>query len=200
MKNKVKVPLGMQLSYFGKIASEAANSHPTYYTPLDMGHAVKGYLTVTTATGDVYGDDVDQLHFESFVSALLESETTCSDLELNAEVYGHTYANETETSNVEDQSPYGGYGYIEPILKGDKTLIYRGTFLYKVTAMASSEKSEADTRKNDFNPKYNAVSYFVTADETGDWRDRQEFTTAAAAEAWVLGKFGTAEADTESAG
>lgn len=194
MKHKVKVPLGMQASYFAPIAGEPENKHPIYGNPLDMGAAVKGYLSITTASGDISGDDVELLHFESFVSGQLDAETTYDDLEHNAVVYGHTYANGVEISNKDDSAPDGGYGYFEPILTKEKKLIYRAVFLYKITAMQGSEKSESDTRKNDFNPKMNAISYKVTTDNTGDWRERAEFNTAAQAEAWLLSKFGSDQA------
>ncbi len=194
MLHKVKVPLGMQGSWFGPIVGEPANSHPVYANPLDMGAAVKGYLSVQTASGDVSGDDVELLHFETFVSAQLDAETTYDDLEHNAVVYGHTYANGVETSNKNDVAPDGGYGYFEPVLTKEKKLIYRAVFLYKLSAMQGSEKSEADTRKNDFNPKMNAISYKVTTDNIGDWRDRAEFKSASEAEAWIMAKFGVDQA------
>lgn len=194
MLHKVKVPLGMQGSWFFPIAGEPAKKHPIYAEPLDMGAAVKGYLSITTASGDVSGDDVELLHFEAFVSAQLDAETTYDDLQHNAVVYGHTYANGVETSNKDDTAPNGGYGYFEPILTKEKKLVYRAVFLYKLSAMQGSEKSEADTRKNDFNPKMNAISYKVTTDDTGDWRDRAEFNTAAQAEAWIMAKAGVNQA------
>ena len=182
---RVHIPLGMQGSYFYPITAKPTGAHPTYGAPLDMGAAVKGYLSFTSLSGGVYGDDMEQLHFDNFVSAQLDAETTCSDLSNNAVVFGHTYAEGKETSNINDTPPDGGYGFVEPILRKDKTLIYRATFLYLVSARLDSEKTEADTRKGDFNPKNNAVSYNVNADETGDWRDRQEFDTYAKAKAFL---------------
>lgn len=194
---RVKVPLGMRKSYFAPFAAEPDDAPPTYETPIDMGAAVKGYLSVTTASGNIPGDDRILHYDEKFVSAQLDAETTKSDLELNATVYGHKYTAGLETSSKDDSAPYGGYGFIEPILLKNKKVMYRATFLYKVTAMQSSEKTEADTRKNDFNPKMNAVSFFVLEDNTGAWRDRKEFDTEAAADAWIKSNFsGTAAAQT----
>lgn len=188
---KVKTPLGMRKSYFAVISSEPESGHPIYGPVLDMGAAVKGYLSVTTASGNIPGDDKILLYEEKFVSAQLDAETTKSDLELNAQVYGHSYSEGLETSGKDDSAPHGGYGFIEPILLSTKQVIYRATFLYKVSAMQSSEKTEADTRKNDFNPKMNAVSFFCLEDNTGNWRDRQEFATEAAADAWIKARFGS---------
>lgn len=185
-KRTVKVPLGMRRSYFFPISTEPAAAHPTYGNPLDMGEAVKGYLTVQSMAGDIYGDDVSLLHDTAFVSAQAEVETTCSDLELNSTLFGHTYADGLETSGKDDRSPYGAYAFIEPILKADKALSYRATFLYKCSANQDSEKTEADTRKNDFNPKYNAVTFAVVADNLGSWRARKDFDSLSAADAWIM--------------
>lgn len=194
---KVKVPLGMRKSYFAPIVTEPDNAHPSYGDILDMGAAVKGYLSITTASGNIPGDDKILFYDEKFVSAQLDVETTKSDLEINASIYGHTYADGLETSGKDDSAPYGAYGFIEPILQQNKTLVFRACFLYKLTAMQSSEKTEADTRKNDFSPKMNAVSFFVQEDNTGAWRDRKEFPTEAEADAWIKTCFaGTAAAQT----
>ena len=59
--------------------------------------------------------------------------------------------------------------------------------------MPSSEKQEADTRKpTEFSPKTNAVSYKVLADNSGAWRNRQDYDTLAAAEAGLKKIFGAA--------
>ena len=192
MSNKtVKMPIGMRKSYFGVFASEPANAHPVYGTLLDMGAARKGYLTITTAAVEIPGDDIVQVYDEKFVSAQADVETDCSDLELNATVFGHSYATGVETSNGDDTAPFGFYAFIEPILLKDKSVIYRATFLYKVCAMQGSEKTEADTKQpGGLDPKVNAVSFKVMADNTGAWRARQEFSTEAAADSWIRGLAG----------
>lgn len=190
----VKVTVGMRSSYFAKIASEPADAHPTYGEKTDMGAAVKGYVSITTATAEINGDDLLLAHIERFVSAQADVETTKSDLELNALCYGHTYDEENgEESFADDDAPVGAYAFIEPLLSKDKKLTYRATFLRKVQAIASSEKTEADTRKNDFNPKMNSISFFVMPDNTGSWRARKEFGTEAEAEKYLNELFGSAE-------
>ena len=179
-KTKVKTPIGMQYSYYYPIASEADAAHPTYKAnaEVDMGAAVKGYLSVTTASAEIPGDDITQVANDKFVSGQLDVETTLSDLEVNAQLYGHKYSEEDgEVSNSADVSPNGGYGFVEPILKKDKTVVYRASFFFKVTALQSSEKQEADTKKSgELSPKMNAVSFKVMEDNTGDWRVRKDFT------------------------
>lgn len=186
----VKVPVGMRSSYFAKIKTEPADAHPTYDTAMDMGAAVKGYVTITTASSEIYGDDVALLRGENFVSAQADVETTKSDLELNALLFGHTYSEDNgEISAAADAAPTGAYAFIEPIMDKTKKITYRATFLFKVQPLLSSEKTEADTKKNDFNPKMNSVSFFVMPDNTGSWRSRKEFDTESAAETYISDLF-----------
>lgn len=195
MGNKaVKTPLGMESSYFFPFASEPVGAHPVYGEKVDMGAAVKGYVSLTTASGDISGDDAMLLYFEQFVSGQVDVETTLSDLEINAKMYGHSYKAGRETAKGEDSAPNGAYAFIEPILKKDKTIVYRATFFYKTTAMLSAEKQEADTRKSDFNPKMNAVSLRIMKDNADAWRERQEFATLSAAEAFIDSLAGSAAA------
>nr|DAL91780.1 MAG TPA: tail tube protein [Caudoviricetes sp.] len=182
----VKVPIGMRSSYFAKIKTEPENAHPTYDPKVDMGAAVKGYVSITTASGEIPGDDVILMRSERFVSAQADVETTKSDLELNALCFGHTFSEESgEESSSDDEAPVGAYAFVEPVMDKTKKVTYRATFLRKVQAVASSEKTEADTKKNDFSPKMNSISFFVMPDNTGSWRARKEFDTEAAAENYI---------------
>lgn len=193
-KNRLKTPVGMQLSYYYPIDAknpEPAAGRPYYLDPLDMGAAVKGYLSVTTASASIPGDDISQLEVEEFVSGQLDAETTMSDLEVNAHIYGHTYTEEAgEISKAGDVSPNGGYAFIEPILRGDKVRIYRATGLFKVAAMSSAEKQEADTKKSgELAFKNNAVSYKILPCNSGEWRVRKDFETLDAAKAFLATTF-----------
>lgn len=193
-KSTVKAALGMRRSWFYPITAEPENAHPTYGEKLDMGAAVKGYLAVTTVTGSIPGDDIEQVSIDKFVSAQLDVETTMSDLEVNAALFGHTYS-ETggEVSNSNDQPVSGGYACIEQFINKTRGNFYRVSCFYKTTPIASSEKQEADTRKSgEFSPKNNAVSLKVTEDNTGDWRIRQDFETQSEAEAFIATTFKSA--------
>ena len=193
-KSTVKAPLGMQTLDFWPITAETANGHPTYGASINLGAAVKGYLSVTTATASIPGDDIVQVEDEVFTGGQLDTETTMSDLEVNATLFGHTYAAATgEESKSSDRSALGGISFIEPILKKDKTTIYRATCLRKVSAMPSSEKQEADTKKaGELNPKMNAVSFKVMEDNLQSWRVRNDFATKAEAETFIKTTFGAA--------
>lgn len=188
-RNKpVQVPIGMRRSWFFPIASEPANARPTYGAGQDMGAARLGTLTTTTAAADIEGDDMVLVHVENFVTGQLVAETTLNDLELNALVYGHTYSAGVSSSNKDDQSPPGGYAFIEPLLKKDKSTVYRATFLLKVSANPANEAQSANTRQgNSINPTYNSITYTVFSCNSGEWRLQQDFASESDAEAWILG-------------
>ena len=186
----MKVPIGMRRSYFGPIATEPAASHPTYSAPISMGEGVKCEMSVTTAAASIYGDDVDLLDVEEFVSAQLDVETAADDLDVSAALYGHTVTSEEEESNADDVSGLGGYAYIQHLIKKDKTHVYRGAFFYKCSVMPSAEKMNDATKSDSIDPKMNPVSFKALPDNTGAWRARKEFATEAAAVAWIESKFG----------
>lgn len=194
--SKVKTAVGMQTLDFWPITAEPENAHPTYGDSINLGAAVKGYLTITTMTASIPGDDVEQVDDEVFTGGQLDAETTMSDLEVNATLFGHSYsAEEGEESKSTDRAKPGGISFIEPILLKDKSVIYRATCLRKACAIASSEKQEADTKKRgEFNPKMNAVSFSIKEDNLQSWRRRNDFKTKEEADAFVKTVFSAAGA------
>lgn len=192
--SKVKTPLGMQTLDFWPISAEPATSHPTYGQSVNLGAAVKGYLSVTTTTASIVGDNIEQFFDEFFASGQLDTETTMSDLQINATLFGHSYSEaDGEESKSSDSAVLGGVSFIQPILRKDRTTIYRATCLRKLRAISSSEKQEADTRKpGEFSPKMNVVSFKVMEDNTRSWRVRNDFATVEEATAFIQRTFGAA--------
>lgn len=186
MGNKqVKVPIGMRSSYWWPIIAEPAGQHPTYGNKVDMGAAEKGTVTINTSVMDYYGDDISLIHDEAYVNHQVDAETTLNDLEQNAAFYGHSYADGVETSGSEDVTGLGAYGFIEPMIRRDKSRVYRATFLYKNTPMASAERQEAETKATQITPKNYVFSLYGMADNAGAWRAREDFNTEADAEAFL---------------
>lgn len=194
-QKQVQVPVGMVSSYAYKIVDEPTGAHPTYGEKKDMGAAVKGTLGVTTSVFDLPGDDEILVHGESYVSHQVDVETTLDDLEINSFLFGHDLTDGVETSGKDDAPPYIAYGYIEPLLKKDKSRVYRATFFYKMAALQSSEKTENETKGTSLTYKNKTVSLFGQVDNAGAWRARKEFATLADAEAFldtcadIAGKF-----------
>lgn len=194
-KKKVKTPIGLRNLFFAPIRSKPENDHPTYGQPFSLGAAVKAYVSVTTVAGEISGDDQELLNYEGFKSAQVDTETTLDDLEISAQLYGHTLTEDgEEVSGADDVALDGGLAFTRTILTGDKKIKHRATFLYLATALPSSEKEEGDTKKGDFNPKMSPASFKATLDNAKVWRSRKEFENEADAVAWIMAKYGAGDA------
>ena len=191
-----KMPIGLRANWWAKITAEGASAHPTYDAPMSLGGSIKAYLSVTTYQRQVAADDTWQINDDVFASATLEQETDCTDVELDATVYGHTISVEGESISSEmDAAPYGGWGAIEPIVLKNHSIVYRATFLYKIKAQQSSEKMEADTlTPGNFTPKNKSITFLAEKDSTGAWRAQKEHATYEAARSWIMAKFGVTDA------
>lgn len=178
----VKEKFGLVVSRFTPIIAMPAGSHPTYGTAIDMGEAVKAYLTATYANAKLYGDDVLQLEANEFTYATLQAETLLSDLQVKSQLFGGAYANGELSDNVDDTAVPGAYEYIQK-LKTKSGIIYRAVFLYN--CVPSQLDDNADTKGESVTFANEAINYTVYPDDTGDWRKRKDFSTQAAAEAWL---------------
>ena len=187
-----KMPIGLRANWWAKITAEGESAHPTYSTPMSLGGSIKAYITVTTYTRQVAADDTWQINDDVFASATLEQETDCTDVELDATVFGHTLSEDGESTSAEmDSAPYGGWAGIEPLVLRDHSIVYRATVLYKIKAQQASEKMEADTlTPGNFTPKNKSITFMAERDATGAWRVQKEFPTFEAARTWIMGKFG----------
>ena len=194
----VMVEMGAEKSWYFPIESEPDGAKPVYGAKVDMGHFVKAALTLNIASASIPGDNISQVEVEEFVSGQLDTETTMSSLEVNAKIYGHMYSDtEGEISAAGDSAPNGGYACIQHILKKDKSKVYRATCLRKVTAMAGSEKQNANTKTpGSLTFANNAISFKVLPDNTGVWRNREDFNTMDEAIAFINSIFSAAEAAT----
>lgn len=181
---KVKEKFGMIYSGFFPIASEPEGTHPVYADPIDLGAAVKAYLAITYAEGQLYGDDVLQLDAREFANAQLDAETLLNDLEVEAALFGSSMSDGMLTDNAQDAANSGGYGYIQK-LKTKTGTVYRPVFLYKVTPRMTGDN--IDTKAGSLVFAHNAVTYAVMPDATGAWRSRQDFVTEAAAKSFLFG-------------
>lgn len=201
-RKQYSVPVGMQRSVWAPFATEPDTGMPTYGNAEELGAARLGTLTVATSAVDIEGDDVVLDHFEQFQVGTLASETTLNDLAVNAKMYGHSYndTDKEEISGEDDKPPFGGYGFTEPILKsGAAAPVYRATFLPKVKANPANETQNAATRQGgQITPSYNNITHSIYVCNTGKWRYRKEFATAAEAWEYILGKLGASTSQASS--
>ncbi len=185
--DRVKGVIGLSKSFFAPItANDSADAHPTYGDKVDLGSAVKAYLSVKTADLLVHGDNGIEIQDSLFAGGTLDQETLLNSLELDSKIYGSKLGEDGSVTDADtDAAPEGCVGYIQEILKKDKTRVYRGVFFYRASATTSARKDDADTRKDSIEYKNNAISWAIMTDNTGAWRDRAEFPTMPEAETWL---------------
>lgn len=191
MSTKTKMPMGLLDLTFVPIASESAGTLPTYEAAgneVSLGHAVRAALAVTTDSLRVYGDDALQIAADLFVSATLDTETLLSDLQLEAKLFGGTYATDTLTSGANDAAASGGVYFVRKLMKKDKTIVYRAVILFRCQPDLSSYAIDANTRGANLELKNNAVRFLVSAAENGDWKWEGEYSTESASLAAIAAK------------
>lgn len=193
---RVKEKYGLVESMFFPITAEPDGQHPTYGTMLDLGAAVKAYLSLTFSEAPAYGDDVEQLNIREFVSGALDAETLLSDLEVDAALYGSTMDETTGlTDKAADNPNPGAYAYIQK-LKTRAGTVFRGVFLYYVVPAMTADNS--DTKGGSITYMNNTVRFAVQTDKTGAWRSRDDFDTQQAAHEYLVGLAAGSAAAAES--
>lgn len=174
-----------------------------YGTAVDLGSAVKAYLSVETNDLTIYGDDVLELEMSSFKKGTLNTETWLDELELESKLFGSSYETVTDgtdkesADHIDDVTPDGAVAFIRKLLKRDadtneKKTIYRAVVLPKCTAQRASQKEEADTKGESLEPKTHPVDFTVAPNDSGYWRYRADFDTEDAARNYIAAKIGAA--------
>lgn len=173
-----------------------------YGAAVDLGSAVKAYLSVETNDLTIYGDDVLELEMSSFKKGALNTETWLDELELESKLYGSKYdtvasgTDKESADHIDDVTPDGAVTFIRKLLKRDadsneKKTIYRAVVLPKCTAQRASQKEEADTKGESLEPKTHPVDFTVAPNDAGYWRYRADFDTEEAAQAYIASKVGS---------
>lgn len=172
--------------------AEPAAALPQYDEKVNFGRLVKAELTVTMASGKIYGDDVLDESIDEFVSGSLAVETTDLTLEHEAVIFGSTMSstsNKTLTDSTADTVPYGGIAYIKALIRKGKK-VYRGVYLPKVKATFGTDS--ANTKTDSITMSSTPLTFTVFEAATGEWREREEFDTLAAAKTWCDSKLAKA--------
>ena len=180
---KVKERYGLVTLKFAPITAEPDGAHPTYDAFIDLGSAVKAYVTAQKAEGSIYGDDVLQLKVSEFSGADIQTETLLSDLEIESKLMGSVYNEDgTLTDSVNDSPKPGALAWIQK-LKTKTGTIFRGVFMYFATPSLPDDQS--DTKGDGVTFSNNAINFSATADKSGSWRIRKDCPSQSDAETWL---------------
>lgn len=169
---------------------EPEETLPKYGQMINFGKLVKAELTVTMASGKIYGDDVLDESIDEFISAALSVETTDLTLEHEAVIFGSKKEEEGDelSDSIEDTIPYGGIAYIKVIMRKGKK-IFRAH--YHPKAKATFGTDSANTKTESITMASTPTSFTIFAPNVGKWRYRQEFDTFSEAKAWCDEKLAT---------
>lgn len=170
---------------------EPAEALPKYGQMINFGKLVKAELTVTMASGKIYGDDVLDESIDEFISAALAVETTDLTLEHEAVLFGSTVEEEGNelSDSIEDTIPYGGIVYIKTISRGGKKK-FRAHFFPKAKVAFGTDS--ANTKTESITMASTPTTFTIFAPNAGDWRYRAEFDTFALAKEWCDKKLAAA--------
>ena len=109
---------GAQYLRFAPIKTEPDSGLPTYEESVSLGELVKAELTISLASGEIYGDDRLVEKIEEFSSGSLAVEVTDMTDDVEAKVFGSTYSSESGlVDKTSDTVPYGGVGYYKSMVR-----------------------------------------------------------------------------------
>jgi len=147
-----------------------------------IGNLVTANLTVTLASGEIFGDDrmIEQLSV--FSSGSLAMETVDMLDEVAAVVYGCTIEDGRVKYNINDSAPRGALAYYK-VLNRDGVPFYQGFYYPRVRAALGNDN--AQTRGNSITFQTTSTTFTIFADDEGDWRETETFDTIEEAKKWV---------------
>lgn len=112
---------GAKRPRFAPVKETPEGALPTYdfEKAVTIGKLVKADLTVTNASGELYGDDALAEKVDMFASGALALETDDKTDEVHAAIHGATRNAETSevTDSDGDVAPRGGFVYYKVIIR-----------------------------------------------------------------------------------
>ncbi|MCM1334008.1 MAG: hypothetical protein NC237_03045 [Eubacterium sp.] len=182
---------GAKRPKWAPLASEPENALPTYAfdKAVTVGKLVKADLSVTNASGELYGDDALAEKVDMFASGTLALETDDKTDEVHAALHGATKNDETGevTDSDGDVAPRGGITYYKVIIRNG-VRYFKGVFLPLVNAILGNDS--AATKGSSITFGTSSTSFNVFRCNSGAWRVQKEFTDEAACIAWCDEKLG----------
>lgn len=175
--------IGLKYMAWAEMLDEPIDAVPTYHPGIVLGRMVSTNLSITNAEGEMYADDQLAEYISEFSSAQWEAQVDNIELYNQAKVYGAKYTEDGELQNFAgDVAPYGGIGgYQQVMVRNVKK--YRAWFFPK--GKASIPDESAATRGNSISFGTQPIKMRIASPDYGPWKYTKEFTTEAAAKAYV---------------
>lgn len=174
--------IGLKYLAWAKMDTEPDGSAPTYGTGFTLSKMVSAELAITNAEGKLYADDEIAEEISEFSYADLTMEGDHLALQDMATIYGAEYDNGVVGFAGDDTAPYGGLGFIQVVMKNN-TKKYRAFLFAKGKAKRANET--LNTKGESITFATAPLSITLLQPKFGKWERIQEFTTEAAAKAWI---------------
>lgn len=182
---------GAKRPRFAPVATTPDNALPTYNfeSVVTIGKLVAANLTVTNASGELYGDDALAEKIDMFASGSLELQTDDKTAEVNAALHGATLdeLEEELTDSDSDVAPRGGLAYYKVLVRNG-VRVYQGVFHPLVNAILGNDS--AATKGSSITFGTSTTTFTVFRCNSGAWRIRKEFSSEADVIAWCDEKLG----------
>lgn len=184
---------GAKRPRFAPVATTPDNALPTYNfeSVVTIGKLVAANLTVTNASGELYGDDALAEKIDMFASGSLELQTDDKTAEVHAALHGATLdeLEEELTDSDSDVAPRGGLAYYKVLIRNG-VRVYQGVFHPLVNAILGNDS--AATKGSSITFGTSTTTFTVFRCNSGAWRIRKEFENEADVIAWCDEKLGNA--------
>ena len=135
---------GAKRPRFAPVKTTPEGALPTYdfEKAVTIGKLVKADLTVTNASGELYGDDALAEKVDMFASGSLALETDDKTNEVHAALHGATVSEETSevTDSDGDVAPRGGLVYYKVIIR-QGARYFKGVFHPLVNAILGNDSA-----------------------------------------------------------
>lgn len=192
--------IGMRNPIFAPITARTDGSAITYGTPLVIGPGVRAEVTFEVADNPDYGNDVIINNDKGVNGYSITMETTSITKEGRAAVLGWKPVTGTGSSSTvqyyditDAAPPEGGLGFIRVAME-EGVRSYEAFFFHALQCSSGGENASTKERQIAWNhPTINASGIGVYIDNSGEAKHFRwmEFSTEAAATAWIYSQFGT---------
>lgn len=188
--------IGAKYIQAAKILDEPTDALPNYSQPFRFGGLSSAEMSITTASGAQYGDDVKEEEVNVFISGSLNTETTDMDHEAASNIYGAEFDKQSGEimDDINDEPPFLGITYLKSGIRKGKN--YFEGYYYPKAKVAGFGTDRAQTKTESINFQNASIPFTIFAPVTGKWRYRKAFETEAEARKWCDEKLGvTLESD-----
>lgn len=172
-----------------KLVKDDGTEPPKYGEQIETGSLNKVKFSRQTANGVAYGDDKKVADITVTTGGTLEITFWGLSQKSSAEMFGHTYNEETGTvEKMSDVAPCLGIGYYRTFQDSTGAKSYDAYIAHKAQGVQGDE--EATTSSSDISLSAETIKFNAVEPKLGPFRSVNSFTDEAAANNWIRTNLG----------